>query len=64
MKRFEAVELILIAKRAAFRVGKSFAVDEEKLGKAGGFSSSEIADINEGVADIEAVFATVKRRLS
>ena len=64
MTKAQAAELILTGRRAAARVGKDFVVDPEKLGRYGGFSQSEIAEINEAVADIEAAYATAMRRLS
>ncbi len=63
MTKAQAAELILAGRRAAARVGKDFVVDTEKLGRNGGFSQSEIDQINEAVSEIESDYARVMHRL-
>lgn len=59
MTKGQAVELILTARRAAARVGKDFVTDHEKLGRYGGFSQTEIDQINAAVDEIESAYARV-----
>ena len=63
MNKAQAVELILTARRTAARVGKDFVVDPEKLGRQGGFSASEIDQINSAVDELEAAYARVMHGL-
>lgn len=63
MNKAQAVELILTARRCAARVGKDFVVDPDKLGRQGGFSSSEMDEINEAVSELESAYARVMFRL-
>lgn len=53
MNMREAVELILTGKRVAARSGSQFTVSRDRLGSIGGFSASEIAQIEQAVAAIE-----------
>lgn len=57
MKMKDAVEIILSGRRSARRVGKEFVVDRDKLGRAGGFSSSEMDRIDAAVANIEQAYS-------
>jgi hypothetical protein len=66
MRMREAAEIILAGRRAATRVGKEFAVDREKLGRFGGFSTSEMDRIEAAVFLIEqqreAILENLERR--
>lgn len=63
MTKAQAVEIILTSRRCASRIGRDFVVDPEKLGRQGGFSTDEMNQINEAVAEIESAYASVMLRL-
>ena len=53
MTKKEAVEVILAARRGAYRVGHDFIVDRDRLGALGGFTVADVDKILAAVLLIE-----------